>query len=352
MNELRYDVERAMRALARLFELEGLDAYKASSMAKSLVEANMMGHNTHGVALTPWYVEAIRSGAVTKTGSYEVISDRGACIAWRGRSLPGAWLLDQAIATATSRATTYGVVTLTIAGSHHVGALATYLARITSQGFLGIITCSGPAAGGVAPYGGTQGIFTPNPIAAGIPTHNEPILVDISASITTNNRARQLAREGRRFPGEWAMDASGHPTDDPSVAVMAGGTLLPVGGLDHGHKGYGLALLVEALTQGLSGLGRNLKPKGLLMNVYLQVIDPAAFGGASEFVQETTWLADACRSNPPRPGVAHVRVPGEQGCAERRMALERGVSIAASDIERVQGLLDEHGLEWPSALRT
>ncbi|RZL93208.1 MAG: hypothetical protein EOP82_08125 [Variovorax sp.] len=88
----------------------------------------------------------------------------------------------------------HGVFTLTIAGSHHTGALATYLPRLTERGLLPILSCSGPAAVGVAPFGGTRSLFTPNPIAAGIPATGDPVLLDISASITTNNRAKQLAK--------------------------------------------------------------------------------------------------------------------------------------------------------------
>ena len=96
--------------------------------------------------------------------------------------------------------------------------------------------------------------------------------------------AARLRREGKRFPGPWALDAAGRPTDDPA-ALFADppGTLLPVGGTDHGHKGYGLALMVEALTQGLGGFGRAEAPTRWGASVFVQVIDPAAFGGADAF---------------------------------------------------------------------
>ena len=97
----------------------------------------------------------------------------------------------------------HGVVTLTIAQAHHTGALATYLPRVTERGLMPLLSCSGPAATGVAPFGGTRALFTPNPLAAGIPTTGDPVLLDISSSITTNNHARQLAQRGERFPGAW-----------------------------------------------------------------------------------------------------------------------------------------------------
>ncbi len=127
------------------------------------------------------------------------------------------------------------------------------------------------------------------------------------------------------------MTADGAPSDDPDVLFAEPpGTLLPTGGLDHGHKGYNLALAIEALSQGLSGHGRADPLTGWGASVYLQVMDPAAFGGAADFVRQTSCLAAACRSNPPAPGVAAVRLPGAagprpqaRGAARRRPAPSR-----------------------------
>ncbi|MDM0107708.1 Ldh family oxidoreductase [Variovorax sp. J22R24] len=349
MSNAQPNIERWPRAalegdVARLFAAAGLAEPKAGSVARPLVLADMMGHTTHGLALAPGYVDALESGDMACDGEPEVISDRGACVAWKGHRLPGAWLIERGIDLALERIAIHGVFTLTIAGSHHTGALATYLPRLTERGLLPILSCSGPAAAGVAPFGGTRSLFTPNPIAAGIPTTGDPVLLDISASITTNNRAKQLAKAGQRFPAAWALDAAGHPTDDPAAAVSGGGSLLPIGGLDHGHKGYGLALLVEALTQVLSGLGRNTHPRGTLMNVFLQVIDPDAFGGRSAFEAESTWLAEACRKNPPRPGVEKVRVPGEHAMSQQRAAQAQGVPLSRTIADALAACMAERGI--------
>lgn len=345
---LHYPLAALRASVTALFVHAGLDADKAATVSDALLDADRMGHATHGLALVPWYLEALASGSMAKAGDIEVVSDRGACIAWKGARLPGAWLIHRAIDLALERVARHGVVTLTIAGAHHTGALATYLPRITERGLMPILSCSGPAAAGVAPFGGTRALFTPNPLAAGIPTDHDPVLLDISASITTTNRARQLAREGRRFPGEWVMDAQGRATDDPQAMLSGGGSLLPIGGLDHGHKGYGLALLVEALTQGLSGLGRHTRPSGVVMNVFLQVMDPEAFGGAAAFVAESSFLAAACRANPPRPGVRQVRLPGEQAMVLYRTAEAQGVALPAAVADALATCLESAGLRLPT----
>lgn len=349
-NSPRYPAEALRTTLATLFEGVGMEADKATTVAASLVAADAMGHDTHGLALVPWYMDSIGSGGMTLSGQPEVLSDRRACVAWNGRKLPGAWLIERGIDLALERIADCGVFTLTIASSQHTGALATYLPRLTKKGLMPILCSSSPAATGVAPYGGTRPVFTPNPISAGIPTQGDPILLDISASITTNNRARQLAQRGERFPSAWALDAQGQLTDDPKAA-LAGGSLLPVGGLDHGHKGYGMALLVEALTQGLSGVGRRHQPKGVQMNVFLQVIDPEAFGGRAGFEEETGWLAEACRSNPPRPGVSRVRVPGEQASRLQREAEAGGVPLSPAIVQEVSAALAARGLALPAPVQ-
>ena len=132
----------------------------------------------------------------------------------------------------------------------------------------------------VAPFGGVSSVFTPNPLAAGIPTSGDPIILDISASYTTNGLTGRLHASGKQLDHPCIQDAQGNPTRDPSVLFTEPkGTLLPLGGLEAGHKGYALALLVEAATGALAGYGRADASEGWGATVFVQVLDPAAFGG-------------------------------------------------------------------------
>jgi L-lactate dehydrogenase len=339
-----HDYDKLRSTIRALFAHHGFDEPKADSIAEVLIEADLMGHATHGLALVPWYMEMVASNLFTKTGEPDVISDRGACVAWNGKRIPGTWLVQRAMDIALERAPTYGTVTISIAASQHIGALVPYLTRATERGYMVLLASSSPAAATVAPFGGTKPVMTPNPIAAGIPTDGDPILLDVSASITTNNYARQLMRDGQRFPRPWAMDKEGNATDDPKAVIEGGGSILPIGGIDHGHKGYGLGLIVEALTQGLSGLGRAdpRMPGGSA--IFLQVIDPTAFAGQDAFKRQTSWLVDACRSNPPRPGVERVRVPGDQAMGRKRAALANGVPLSAAIVNGLKPHLEKAGL--------
>ena len=345
----RFDFQAVRQTVLALFGRAGLPQAAASAVTDVLLEADLIGHATHGLALVPWYLEAARSGAMRLEGEPEVLVDRGACVTWNGHRLPGAWLASRAVDLAVERAATYGTATVVIRDCGHVGALAAYMEKATSRGMVLLMASSTPSVAGVAPFGGTQAVFTPNPIAAGIPTEGTPILLDISASITTLNRARQLAREGRKFPGPWVLDQHGNTSDDPAIVVSQGGSLLPVGGLDHGHKGYSLALLVEALTQGLSGFGRADGPTGTSVSLFIQVIDPSAFAGQQAFTRQTSHLAQACRDSLPRPGGAPVRVPGDRAAVARQEALRDGLPLDEAILQSLAPWLDRYGLALPPA---
>jgi LDH2 family malate/lactate/ureidoglycolate dehydrogenase len=323
-----YRTRELLAFATALFRCAGLDPDKSNTVAEILVEGDLLGHTTHGLALAAPYLAALDAGSMTRDGDPAVVSDRGGALCWDGRRLPGPWLVVRAIEQAVARVPAHGIAAVAIRESHHIGCLAAYLERATSKGCMILLTCSDPSEASVAPYGGLQALFTPNPIAVGIPTDGDPILIDMSASITTNGLSGRLHKEGRRFPGDWAMTASGVPTADPGVLFAEPrGTLLPTGGREHGHKGYNLALLIEALSQGLAGHGRADRPTRWGASVYVQIMDPAAFGGGDGFVRQTGFIAAACRRNPPAPGAATVRLPGEQGLARRRQARSAGVHL-------------------------
>lgn len=336
-------------AFARgLFATAGCDGDKPQLIAELLVEADLMGHTTHGLQLCAPYLQEIESGAMRPKGEPTVVADRGAAVTWDGGTLPGVWLTARAIDLGMERARAHGTCAIAIRRSHHIACLATFLTRATDQGMMVTIASSDPADASVAPFGGLRAVFTPDPIAVGIPTDGEPILIDMSASITTNGMTNRLRKEGRRYPGPWAMTNKGEATDDPNALFTEPpGTILPSGGKDHGHKGYGLALTVEALTQALPGYGRSDQPTGWGAGVFVQLFDPAAFGGSAAFTRETGWIAAACRNNPPAPGFASVRLPGQQALANKRAALRDGVTLYPGIMDALKPWAEKLGVAAP-----
>jgi LDH2 family malate/lactate/ureidoglycolate dehydrogenase len=331
-----------------LFRKAGLDEDKAGTVAEVLVEGDLLGHTTHGLALAVPYLRALEDGSMARDGAPAVVSDHGGAVCWDGRRLPGPWLVVKAIDQALTRAREHGIAAVAIQKSHHIGCLAAYLERATGRGCMILLTCSDPSESSVAPFGGLRAVFTPDPIAIGIPTGRTPILIDMSASITTNGMTARLRNARRRFPGKWGMTAEGEPTDDPGVLFTdPPGTLLPTGGREHGHKGYNLALAIEALSQGMSGHGRADQPTDWGASVYVQVMEPRAFGGAQDFLRQTGYIAEACRSNPPAPGIDAVRLPGERGLALKRRALAEGVRLYPGIMSALQPWAEKLGVAPP-----
>lgn len=328
----------------------GLENEKASVVAEVLVEGDLMGHTTHGLALLPGYLADIEKGGMARVGEPRVIADFPAAVTWDGNKLPGPWLARRAIDLAIARAKQNGTCTVVIRRSHHLACLAAYLKPVTDRGLMIVLTCSDPAAKGVAPHGGRREVMTPNPIAAGWPTDGEPVLIDVSMSVTSNALTRRTANEGRKFPGKWLVDGAGNPTDDPAAAFAnPPGAILPLGGADHGHKGYALGLLVEALTGGLAGHGRADAPTGWGASVFLQVMDPALFGSREDFVRQTSHLAAACRATPPRTDFDRVRLPGETGLKRRTAQLAEGVELYPTILPALAPWAQKLGVPVPPA---
>src|SRR5207249_10876538 len=132
----------------------------------------------------------------------------------------------------------------------------------------------------------------------------DPVLIDVSTSLTSMGYTTQRMEAGEKLPGAWAIDANGNATDDPAALWKEPkGALLPLGGLDAGHKGFGLGLMIEALTAGLSGFGRADPTEGWGATVFVQVLDPEAFAGLAAFKRQMDFVAASARDTKPRPGV-------------------------------------------------
>ncbi|HEU0231211.1 MAG TPA: Ldh family oxidoreductase [Burkholderiaceae bacterium] len=349
----RISTDMLRRFAGDLLKAAGLDAHIAQVVADVLVEGDLLGHDTHGLALLAPYVKEIRNQAMATSGVPTVLSDHGASLCWDGRRLPGPWLVREGMDALEPRARKFGSATLVIRRSHHIACLAAYLLRATERGLVMMLASSDPAVASVAPHGGTRGVFTPNPIAAGIPTSGAPFLIDISSSIVTNGLSARLHKAGRRFSHPCMLDADGNPSTDPAVLAQdPPGTILPLGGLESGHKGFGLALLIEALTGGLAGHGRADPPEGWGATVFMSLYDPGAFGGLDAFTRQTDWLGDACRQNPPRPGAQAVRMPGDRGMARKREQERDGVALHPAIIPALVECAREYGLTFPPSSET
>jgi L-lactate dehydrogenase len=282
-------------------------------------------------------------------GEPEVIAEAGAAQTWDGRRLPGPWLVLRAMEAATRMARQMGTGTVAIRRSQHIASLASYHRRAAEDGLVLLLACSDPNSASVAPFGGLDPVFTPNPVSAGFPTGGLPVSIDISTSTTTNGLTNRLHAQGGKLPAPWVLDGHGKASNDPAVLFAEPkGTILPLGGLDSGHKGYGLSLLVEALTGGLSGHGRADPKEGWGATVFLQVLDPEAFAGRVAFERQMGEVARQCRASRPADPQRPVRLPGERGFQLAKAQGDQGVVLHQAILPALQPWAAQYGVALPS----
>lgn len=341
----------ALESFARaLYIAAGMDADKAATVARLQVLTDAMGRRTHGLAMAPLYLAEIAKGTMAPAGEPSVVADHGVSAVWDGGYLPGLWLVDRAIEWAMPRAAQYGLAAVALRRSHHIGCLAALVKQAADRGFVALIANSDPAGQRVAPYGGTEAVFTPDPIAMGYPGADHPVLVDICASITTTSMTRQKQAAGELFDHPWLLDAEGRPTRNPSVLEHREprGSLQLIGGQEYGHKGFGLALMIEALSQGLAGHGRKDAPRRWGGNVFLQVIDPRRFAGAEAFGEQMDHLSERCRANRPIDPARPVRVPGDQAARGIAEAAQAGIAYESATWDALTACAARLQVELPA----
>ena len=341
-----YRHEHLIVSTAQLFAAAGLDKPIAQTVAEILVEAELLGYDTHGLQFIPAYIKNIESGETKRLGKPTILRDGGNTLLLDALGLPGQWATVQALEMAWARLAEQGIVTVVIRHCANISCLATYAKRAADLGALAIVATSSPTHGVVAPPGGKQGRVSTNPMAIGIPTGAHPILIDTSTASVSNRQIERTRRAGGRLAQPVLIGADGNPSDDPDTFYGdPKGAIMPVGGAELGHKGFAFSLMVEALTTSLAGVGRAEQGEG--SNVFLQLINPAAFGGAEAFRGETSALGDWCRDAAPVDPENPVRMPGDRAHHCWRDRVENGVSLHAEVPGLFAPVFARYGIDAP-----
>lgn len=326
----RYDVQTLTGFVEQLFEKSGADADVARVVTRVLLEGELLGHRTHGLNLVSRYIGGMQSGQVkAQARLLEQVSDSGISSLFDGHYVLGPYCVSRALDSAAKGASEQGIGIAVVRRASHIGCLAAYLKPFTDRGLMAMVYSSDPSVGIVSAHGGIDPIYTPNPIAAGIPTQGKPILLDVSMSTVTLAMVGQCRDAGTRLPHPVLMSNEGRTSDDPNdFFTTPPGSILPLGGEAFGHKGFALAILVEALTSGLAGHGRKDAPDQWGASATAVVIDPRFFGGLEAFTDESSFLSKLILASRPIDPQRPVRLPGQAGLKLRAQALEEGVSLA------------------------
>ncbi len=321
-----------LTAFARqLFEAAGVPPDEAATVAVSLVDANLCGHDSHGILRIPQYLGYIKAGTFKPGAALAVLNETPAVIA-----ADGGWGLGQVqahrlLARLIPKARQFGVAAGTLRYCGHVGRLGEYAEVATRErlAFFAAVNSHGSGRR-VAPPGGTEGRISTNPICLGVPTSGDPVILDFGTSVAAEGKVRVHFQKGEPVPEGWLLDHTGQPTTDPGVLYAdPRGTIRPFGG-SQAYKGFGLGLLLDLLAGGLSG-GRCSNPDAPLPGVgnavLFAVFDPVAFGGVEHFLREADGLTAYVRGCPPADPSQPITLAGDPERSSRAARLQSGIPI-------------------------
>jgi hydroxycarboxylate dehydrogenase B len=320
----------------------------ATAVTSHLMTAHLMGLTSHGIIRFVQYARDIRSGRIDPAATPTIDLDRPSSAIVDGWGGFGQLTALKATEVAVAKARAGGISIVTTRRCNHVGRLGAYVEDAARQGVCAIAVAAVPRLGHfVVPWGGIEGRMGTNPIAYGFPTLGDPIVADFATSVIPEGRIRTARSSGTQLPEGAVLDANGLPTRDPAAFYgPPPGTILPFGGIS-GHKGFGLALLVELLGATLAGVEPASDDRSI--NGYTVVaINASAFADINEVRARATDLATYVRSSRPSDPARPVMVPGEPEFSSLRAAGDDAVvTIDASTWSDLVGVADSVGLDAP-----
>jgi uncharacterized oxidoreductase len=334
----------AVRAIVRA---GGSAEREADLVAANLVEANLRGHDSHGVGMLPRYVHALREGGLRANEHVAVVLDTGPLLRLDGRQGYGQAIGAEAMALAIERARIHGVCVAGLAHSHHLGRIGHWAEQCAAAGLVSIHFVNVLTRPIVAPFGGRDARFGTNPFCVAIPRPDEPpIVLDFATSRIAQGKTRVAYNMGLPVEAGCLLDHEGRPTTDPRYSVIEpAGALIAFGE----HKGSGLALVCELLGGALAGGDTLHRPwdgtRRVLNSMLSIVVDPGAFGTAEHLAREVEAFVASYAASPPRDGVDRVRVAGEPEREMRARRVAEGMPVDAVTWGEIVSAAELLGLE-------
>jgi LDH2 family malate/lactate/ureidoglycolate dehydrogenase len=320
-------VDQLIALAADILRAARVPAGAAERAAAVLVDSQLRGIDSHGLAHLPVYVRRIAAGAIAPDAVPRVIRSSGATAVIDGCNALGVLVALAALEEACRRAKATGVGVCAVRDSNHFGAAAPLVEKGAREGL--IVLALSNAAPTMAPWGGREPLLGTNPLAAAFPrAGREPVVIDMATSAASRGRIRDAAKRKEPIPDTWALDATGRPTTDPTAALA--GTVQPLGGA----KGYALTLLIELLCTALSGgvpgfevcNPHDTSPMAARTSHLLLAFDPEHFAGLQIAQCVTATMAHRIETATP-VAQERPRVPGARGVATAARRNRDGIPL-------------------------
>jgi uncharacterized oxidoreductase len=329
---------RALHAfVVAIWRAAGSEAREAALVADHLVEANLAGHDSHGVGMIPRYVLSCREGELKLNAHAQVVRDAGAVLTIEAGRGFGQVTAFEAMEHGIERAKSLGVCAVGLRNAHHIGRIGHWAEQCARAGLVSFHFVNVAGDPLVAPFGGIERRFGTNPFCAAFPLEGRaPLVLDFATSAIAAGKVRVAYNKGVEVPAEALIDSDGRPTRDPGALFSdtQHGALRAFGGAVAGHKGSGLAAMCEILAGALSGgfttREQTIVSTHAIVNCMTSVIvDPAAFDAPSrehEALAFVEWLKATRRE----AGVDEILLPGEREDATRRARGAHGIPVDAT----------------------
>ena len=340
--------QRLANVIQAIFLAADSNQDEASAIAENLIEANLTGHDSHGIGMVPRYVERVLRGAINVNQHATVTHQSGPVVQVDGNLGYGQVIGAETLDIGIEKTRETGATIIALRNSHHLGRIGAWGEKCADAGFVSIhfVNAIGLSPQ-VAPYGGVEGRYSTNPYCTSIPSTSEQprIVLDMATSKVAMGKVLVARNRGEEIADGVLLDPEGFPTNNPDV--MFGnprGALVPFGD----HKGYGLSFICEVLAGALINGGtcvpRNQVQNTAINNMLSIILDPDALGDSEVFRKELDEITAYVKSARPAEGVDEVMVPGDPERAAKAKRQESGISVDDETWRQVLGAANSVGL--------
>jgi len=330
---------------AALLVAAGAPPHEAEIVMRHSVDANLAGHDSHGIIQIPTYIDRIQVGHIVPGAPWKIVQESPATTVVDGFWGFGYVVSERAMQVTIDKARTTNVAATTVFRQGHIGRLASYSLMAAQADMIGLITAdSGRAAKQVAPFGGREARIGTNPLSIAVPSNLDgPLFLDMATSAVAAGKISLAVSRGESIPLGWIVDRHGKPTTDPEQ-LKEGGALLPLGGSE-GYKGSGLAVIVEILCGLLTGLGFGQDPTGRHNDgCFMAAFNVVAFRPLAEFKREVTEFAQYLKATAPAEGSSGVFYPGEIEYLREQERRQSGIDVENATWQKLKSLAEGYGL--------
>jgi uncharacterized oxidoreductase len=324
---MKIDHERLKAITTAIFAKAGCNAAEAGRIGHYLTEANLVGHDSHGVIRIPYYIEWLQAGKVLANQNLKVIFENEAIAVVDGQYGFGQSIGEQATRLGIEKSARHGVAVIALRNTGHQGRIGDWPLLAARAGRVSVHFVNTSGAGIlVAPFGGIDRRLSANPVAAGVPAGDgPPILLDMSCCTIAEGKLKVAFNKGVDVPPGCIIDKAGKPTTDPKVFYSEPGAILSVAG----HKGYALGVITEMLAGVLTGGGAsNPDHANRLANGMLSIyMDPSKFQEDHVFAAEVRRFVEWVKSSRKSQPGGEILMPGEIEENTKTRRLRDGIEL-------------------------